>query len=94
MDNTTRIVMVLAALTAFSIGCSKADKPKPAPAEAAQAENWEPDSVALPEGHTADDGHDHSVHDHDGHDHSAHAKSGGDKDGQDHSGHDHDGHDH
>jgi hypothetical protein len=75
MKKTALIAMVLAILAGFCAGCGKAEKPEKAEPKAAtsqEAENWEPETVALPEGHTADDGHDHSAHencDHSGHNH-------------------------
>jgi hypothetical protein len=73
MKNTALAVMVLAVLAGFCAGCGKQEKPEPKTAAPEKAEKWEPESVALPEGHSVDDGHDHSGHDHGAHeDHSGH----------------------
>jgi len=73
MKKAIRAGVALAALAAVCIGCGKKEPSAPEAAnEKPQAENWEPESVKLPEGHSADDGHDHSAHGHAGHDHSGH----------------------
>lgn len=70
-----RIIQVMIAATVLAglcVGCGKSKEPEPKPLEQAKKENWEPETVALPEGHSKDDGHDHSSHGNDGHDHSGH----------------------
>jgi len=69
MKNTFQIVLMLALGVGLCIGCGKSRQPEAEPAEMMNTENWEPESVDLPEGHTADDGHDHGDHDHSGHSH-------------------------
>ncbi len=69
MKNTVRTIAVLAVLVGLGSGCGKSEKSDTTPVPSAEAQNWEPESVDLPEGHSMDDGHDHSGHDHSGHDH-------------------------
>ena len=69
MKNTTLIAMGLVALAGCCAGCGKAEKPEPEAATTTEEENWEPETVTLPEGHTADDGHDHSGDAHGDHSH-------------------------
>jgi hypothetical protein len=70
MKDVIQILVTLIMVAGFLTGCGKTEKAETAGQsdEAARAENWEPETASeLPEGHTADDGHDHS--DHEGHDH-------------------------
>ena len=87
MKKVTQITFAMVLLAGLCIGCSKSEKPETKPAQAAKTEKWEPETVALPEEHSPDDGHDHSGHDHSGHDHSGHDHSGHDH--EDHAGHNH-----
>ncbi len=92
MKKPLHTLTLLALLSALFVGCGKSTPPPADPTEAEpQAANWEPESVdndALPEGHTADDGHDHSADAHANCDHSAEEHKETDKDA--HEGHDHD----
>ena len=68
---STMMASLLAMIAAIGAGCSKEEAAEPAAAGtnvAAKTENWEPETAEqLPEGHSADDGHDHSSHE--GHNH-------------------------
>ena len=70
MKKAIRVGVALAALAAVCMGCGKKEPAAPqTPKEKSQAENWEPESVDLPEGHSVDDGHGHCGHGHAGHKH-------------------------
>lgn len=65
MKKVIRMGVASVALAGMCMGCGKAESPAPDSAkENAHAEHWEPESVDLPEGHSMDDGHDHSGHNH------------------------------
>jgi nitrous oxide reductase accessory protein NosL len=67
MKKASQLVLAVLVTGIVAAGCGKSEKPKPKPAKPAKAtktEKWEPESVSVPEGHSADDGHDHSGHDH------------------------------
>lgn len=65
MKKAIRVGVALAVLAAVCMGCGKQEAPVPETAkEKPRTENWEPESVDMPEGHSADDGHDHSGHNH------------------------------
>ncbi|MBT3295460.1 MAG: hypothetical protein HN919_01840 [Verrucomicrobia bacterium] len=67
MKQIFTLIMGIMIVVGLGTGCGKADKSAETSPEA-EKEQWEPESIPVPEGHSADDGHDHS-----GHDHSAHA---------------------
>jgi hypothetical protein len=76
MKKTVLIATVLAALAGLCVGCGETERSESKDATLQKrdatpqkAENWEPERVVLPEGHTVDDGHDHSGDDHCGHNH-------------------------
>jgi hypothetical protein len=72
MKKTTRVTLAMVVLAGLCMGCGKSEEQATAPAQATTTETWEPETVALPEGHSADDGHDHGGHnhqDHAGHNH-------------------------
>lgn len=65
MNRWIRIGVGLAVLGFLTMGCSKSEEPKAQqPTAAVSEENWEPESIKLPEGNSAGHGHDHSGHSH------------------------------
>ncbi|MDP6524207.1 MAG: hypothetical protein QGH15_08285 [Kiritimatiellia bacterium] len=67
MKDAFLMLATLIIVAGLCVGCGKADRSEKEAAGIAkpnETENWEPEAAELPEGHTADDGHDHSDHDH------------------------------
>ncbi len=64
MKKTAILMMMLAALAGFCIGCNKTEEAKAEVPTAPKAENWEPETVEAPKEHAPHGGHDHSGHDH------------------------------
>lgn len=67
MQKSVRMFAVLGMIAGLCVGCGNADKPEPEETEqpkASSTNNWEPETAEMPEGHSADDGHDHSGHNH------------------------------